>query len=107
MPFYLPIIRGPYGVNSTDKADVWMREMPLASLTREEVVSDIERGQIEDVVRVLEIDEAAGTVRDVTKEIAIEVGDLTFGNLTPPFDDLRDWLDTHKAGYFQFVEAAQ
>lgn len=100
MTFYLPILPGPYGVNSTDRKDVWMQECPLNCLTRKDVVEQIHSGQFDCPARVLEIDEEAGTVKDVTEEIAEEVGDLTFGHYQAPWDGLRDWLDEHKAGYF-------
>ena len=99
MPFYLPILKGPY---SKPTPTDWIGEAPLACLTREQVVKDIESGQIDPApVRVLEIDEQAGTVKDVTSIIAQDVGDLSLNEASePPFDDLRDWLDKHKAIYF-------
>ena len=99
MPFYLPILPGPYG-KDTDKTEVWMQECPLSCLTREDVVEQIASGQFETPARVLEIDEEAGTVKDVTADIAIDVGDLTFGTCEPPFPALADWLDDYRAGYF-------
>ncbi len=106
MTFYLPILPGPYSKSTpTD----WVGECPLASMTREEVIKDIERGQISPPTRVLVINESAGTVRDVTADIAIDVGDLTFGPAEPVDADERyelvDWLDHHKAGWYGWKAA--
>ena len=105
MTFYLPILPGPYGAKSQDKWDCWISETPLVMLTREDVVADIERGQIDPPpARVLAINEAAGTVIDVTADIAHEVGKATFGqgyNASEPFPALRDWLELHKADFFE------
>jgi len=95
MTIYLPIIDGPY---ETKNPAAWLREAPLTGLTRDAVVKDILDGQIEDVARILEIDEAAGTVKDVTTEIANDVCDGTWGEGREPFASLRRWLDCHAEG---------
>ena len=97
---YLPIIDGPYELKNPTQ---WIREAPLTGLTRGAVIKDILDGQIEDVARVLEIDEAAGTCRDVTTEIANDVCDATWGEERAPFSKLRTWLDRHAdgVGYYE------
>jgi hypothetical protein len=97
--FYLPVLPGPYSPGSKDKFEHWMQECPLSCLTRQDVVEQIASGQFENPARVLEIDEAAGTVRDVTAAIAGEVGDLSWRQNKPPFPELRDWLERHHAPY--------
>ena len=98
-PFYLPIMPGPYYAGTaTRPADArqWVSESPL--LSRAEIVSDIWSGQIDPPpARILEIDPAAGTVRDVTKAIAQEVGNRSVDH--DPYPDLCDWLDHHRAEY--------
>ena len=100
MAFYLPIITGPYDLKNPT---TWLREAPLTGLTRAAVVKDILDGQIEDVERVLEIDEAAGTCRDVTTEIANAVCDETWGAQDAPFASLRTWLDKHADGVGYYI----
>ena len=100
MTFYLPIIDGPY---ETKNLTAWLREAPLTGLTRDAVVKDILDGQIEDVERILEIDEAAGTVKNVITEIANAVCDETWGEGREPFASLRTWLDRHADGVGYYV----
>lgn len=92
---YLPIIRGPY--HKTDPGQ-WITELPLSAMTREFIVADIRSGQIENVDRILEINEADGTCRDATTDIANDVCDATWGAQEEPFADLREWLDYHSKG---------
>jgi hypothetical protein len=97
MTFYLPILGPDYTAKMPGH---WLGETAMLSLTREAIVSDIYTGQIEGVERILEIDEAAGTVKDVTKEIAIDVGDMSFADGETPFSKLCRWLDDNGAGYW-------
>ena len=89
---YLPIIRGPY---TKSDPSPYTSELSLAGMTREFIVADIRSGQIENVDRILEINEADGTCRDATTDIANDVCDATWGAQEEPFADLRKWLDYH------------
>jgi len=62
-------------------------------------VEGIYSGQFESPARVLEIDEQAGNVRDVTLIIAGEVGEYSWSKTKPPHDELRDWLEAHHVPY--------
>lgn len=102
MLLYLPILEGPYSAACpTD----WINETPLMALTRENVVKDILDGQIEPPpARILEINLVAGTVKDVTKEIAAAVGERSLTEELTPYRDLRDWLDQYGAEYREVYE---
>lgn len=89
---YLPIIRGPY--HKTDPGQ-WITELPLSAMTREALVRDIHAGQIENVDRILEINEADGTCRDATTDIANDVCAASWTAGEAPFADLRNWLEYH------------
>lgn len=64
--------------------------------TRRAVLHDIYRGDIEDVLKVLEIDEEAGTCRNVTEDFARELLDRAvaedFGQIP---EHLIEFIETH------------
>lgn len=95
--FYLPILAGPY--SAEDPRD-WMQENALY-IERAVLAEDIRGGHIDPPpVRILEINETAKTVSDITRDIAIDVGDASFGDRAEPFKELREWLEKHDAGYY-------
>lgn len=95
--FYLPILAGPY--SAEDPRD-WMQENALY-IERAVLAEDIRGGHIDPPpVRILEINETAKTVSDITRDIAIDVGDASFGDRAEPFKELREWLDQNGAGYY-------
>jgi hypothetical protein len=61
--------------------------------SRQQVVSDIADCQIENPIRVLEVNEDEGSCRDVTEDIAIEVRDHLFKENNGVRGQLRDWID--------------
>jgi hypothetical protein len=89
---YLPIIRGPY---TKSDPSPYTTELSLAGMTREFIVADIRSGQIENVDRILEINEADGTCRDATTDIANDVCAASWNAGEAPFADLRNWLEYH------------
>lgn len=93
---YLPIIRGPY---TKSDPSPYTSELSLAGMTRESLVRDIHSGQIENVDRILEINEADGTCRDATGDVAKAVGQSFMMDGSEPWADLASWLDWHSAPY--------
>ena len=61
--------------------------------SRRGVVQDIASGQIENVVRVLEVFEDEGSCRDVTEDIAREVCEAIEDQRDGCPSILRDWID--------------
>lgn len=61
--------------------------------SRNQVIEDIARGQLENVVHVLEIVEDEGSCRDVTEDIACAVRDFLSHQNNGVRGALRDWLD--------------
>lgn len=93
---FLPIFAGPYSPKSPGE---WITENPLFTDCAE-LVSDIADGQIDPPpVRVLEINETAGTCRDATGDIAKAVGQSFMKDGSEPWADLATWLDWHSAPY--------
>lgn len=101
MRFYLPVFTH---YNPKDGLD-WTQESVLALLTRDNVVEAILAGEWHDLPsRVLEIDDEAGVCRNVTAELAADVGDRTYqGRPYPeePRAELKSWLDRFGSDYFE------
>lgn len=100
MRFYLPVFTH---YNPKDGLD-WTPESVLALLTRDNVVEAIITGEWHDLPsRVLEIDDAAECCRDVTAELAAEVGNRTYEAApypVAPRAELQSWLDRFGVVYF-------
>ena len=89
--FTIIVRKGPYSPNIP--AD-WINETELQ--TFDEVVKDVIDGQIdaEDIAKVLIIDTAAGTVTDVTGDVADLVWqDYDANNLHAP-KEVKAWLES-------------
>lgn len=63
--------------------------------SRAQVIRNIVEGQVENVLKVLEIFEDEGTCRDVTEDIAREVLDYLNEQQNGIPAHLRDWLERH------------
>lgn len=63
------------------------------SNSRARVIRDIVEGQVENVLRVLEVVEDECSCRDVTEDIAIAVSDYLSKEHNGVPEHLRDWLD--------------
>ena len=61
--------------------------------SRQQVIEDIAKGQLEDVIQVLEIVEDEGSCRDVTEDIASDVLDFLGKENNGVRGALRDWID--------------
>jgi hypothetical protein len=61
--------------------------------SRAQVIQDIAEGQIENVVKVLEVFENEGSCRDVTEDIACDVRDHLFKQNSGVRGQLREWID--------------
>jgi hypothetical protein len=63
--------------------------------TAKEAVEDIAAGQIdaENIAKVVEINLATGTARDVTQHVAIEVWRIFDADHVYPCKEMREWLD--------------
>ena len=72
-PMFMVVLAGPYGANDLSS---WVMETSLVGMSRDAVVADIAKGQVEDVYRVIGIDLKNGGCWDATAEIAQEVADL-------------------------------
>lgn len=94
--FCIAIHSGPY---SPKLPGEWTYESAL--MDRADIAKAIHSGDIGIPDRVLEIDEATGTVTNITDDIAIDVSDITWGLSRQPFPELIDWLDQFDVGYFK------
>ena len=101
--FYLPIHEAPY---SPSEPGQWVGETPL--LERKAIAKNIFDGDISPPERILEIDADSGTAKDVTREIAADVGALSFEPnpyCEEPYADLAKWLGLHRAEYYERGDA--
>ena len=90
--FAIIVRKGPYSGNNIPGD--WISETPIQ--TFDEVVKDVIDGQVdaEDIAKVLVIDAAAGTVIDVTGDVADLVWqDYDANNLYAP-KEVKAWLES-------------
>jgi hypothetical protein len=99
MKFYLPLMSGPY--QAPKVVGDWVQEGELFA-DRITLGNEIATGELYAPPKmILEIDTDRGTAKDITREIALAVGERSNLEQSPPFDELRDWLDAHGAKYFR------
>lgn len=96
--FYLPIMPAPFSPKSNSE---WVGDGELYGEVYS-IAADIKSGQIDPAPdRVIEVDETAGTVRDVTREVAVVIGEHTIADGEEPDAALQSWLRSHGAEYYQ------
>jgi len=90
--FTIVVRKGPYN-DRTIPGD-WMGETELQ--TTAQVITDIGEGQIDadDIRQIIEIDLVAGTSRDVTQLVAIEVWRGFDCNNLFAWKEMREWLES-------------
>lgn len=90
--FTIVIRKGPYSANKIPGD--WMGETELQTL--KQVINDIGEGQIDadDIRQIVEIDLVAGTSRDVTQFVAIEVWREFDCNNLFAWKEMREWLES-------------
>ena len=90
--FTLIIRKGPYNERTTPTD--WISETPIQTFA--EVVKDVIDGQVdaEDIAKVLTIDPAAGTVTDVTAEVAELVWQDYDANNHYAYSEMKAWLES-------------
>lgn len=107
MKFYLPTFSGPHSPADESGHTI---ELTFNQMQREALVALIHSGKFDrdgEPETILEIDGALGTVRNVTADIAAEVGDLSFADRCEPYPQLRDWLNKHRADFYQHEDDPQ
>lgn len=96
--FYLPEIGS--------KGGSFFPELRTGDTTKATIVADIASAQHDDVRRVIEIDLAAGTSKDVSREIAQAVLDVILTDYSRVPAWCRDFLEEHLGvGWVQRAEA--
>lgn len=96
--FYLPEIGS--------KGGSFFPELRTGDTTKATIVADIASAQHDDVRRVIEIDLAAGTSKDVSREIAQAVLDVILTDYSRVPMWCRDFLEEHLGvGWVQRAEA--
>lgn len=96
--FYLPEIGS--------KGGSFFPELRTGDTTKATIVADIASAQHDDVRRVIEIDLAAGTSKDVSREIAQAVLDIILTDYSRVPTWCRDFLEEHLGvGWVQRAES--
>lgn len=86
---YLAEVRNPRGFGT------YLPEVDTTDTRRDALISDITGGQIENVVRVLCLDIAAGKCTDASAEIAAEVAAQAIDRFGFVPSTLRGFVDAH------------
>lgn len=61
--------------------------------TTKELIDDVANGQLEDIDSIINIDLTAGTSRDITKWVALEVWRVFDANNDYAWKEIRQWME--------------